>query len=118
MAASVCRGADAAKPGSRDTERGTSMTMMICKDNFFGHIDGRAVLIDTNTVVSDDSDLYRQFPDRFVVAPLELQRAEVEQATAAPGERRGPQQRSETDEVEQATAAPGERRGPQQRSMR
>lgn len=61
--------------------------MYVAKESFFVMLDGR------RTIVSKDRDLVRAghkllslYPDKFKPAPV---RFDVEQATAAPGEKRG-----------------------------
>ena len=61
--------------------------MFICKEPFWANVDGTPALINTSTLVSEDSDVYRRFPQFFRVAEATF-RSDTEQATAAPGERR------------------------------
>ena len=66
------------------------MKIMMCRENFWANVDGVAQLFEYGrTMVSDDSDIYLRFPDKFVIAEPHFQRDDVEAATAAPGERRG-----------------------------
>jgi len=62
--------------------------MMICRESFWTTVDGKSELIrEGRTLVSEDSDIYLRFPEKFMEAEAQY-RSDVEQATAAPGERR------------------------------
>ena len=65
-----------------------SNTVFICTESFWANVNGVSELFtEGRTLVSEDSDIYRRFPDKF--KPAEAQyRSDVEQATGGPGERR------------------------------
>lgn len=61
---------------------------MIATETFRAVINGFSDLVTAGqTRVDADHELVRRYPERF--APVESERPEVEQATSAPGEKRG-----------------------------
>jgi hypothetical protein len=65
------------------------MTMYVATETFFVTIDGAEVrVLRGKTLVDEDTELYRRYPDKFKPAEAHF-RAPVEAATAAPGEKRG-----------------------------
>lgn len=62
--------------------------LMVCKETFWTTVDGvRQLFTAGRTHVTSDSNVCLRFPDRFKVAEAQY-RSDVEEATAAPGERR------------------------------
>lgn len=58
-------------------------------DFFVSEIDGVTVKHRPGEIVSDDTDVFKRYRDKFEPVEDERQRPEVEQATAAPAEQRG-----------------------------
>lgn len=68
--------------------RGSSQDAFIATETFVVEIDGVPEYVEKDkTIVHRASAVYRKNPHMF--RPLEVSLPEVEQATAAPGERRG-----------------------------
>lgn len=91
-------------------------TFYTVTESFVGSLGGHEVEYHKGQVVTSDDPAVKKMPLHFealVVSDNSGQRrGDVEQATAAPGEKRGKAMtlHPEDDDVEQATAAPGEKR--------
>ncbi len=64
--------------------------MYVAIETFVAKVDGKEVTIAANRdLVAEGHELLKRYPDNFRKAEARFSTPEVEQATAAPGERRG-----------------------------
>ena len=67
-------------------------TYLMAKESFVGGLDGRVVEVFKGDLATSDSDVAQRWPDKFTPLPVRFRgkaAPAVEQATAAPGEKRG-----------------------------
>ena len=64
----------------------TKPTLLAARDSFVGSIDGETIHIDRGDLVESDHPIVKKWPSLF--AAPRLRYPMVEQATAAPGEKR------------------------------
>jgi hypothetical protein len=81
------------------------------RESFVTMLDGEQVAVSRGDLVRKGHPLLKGRDELFRPAEGYI-RFDVEQATAAPGEKRGGSRRKKKASVEQATAAPGETRQP------
>jgi pyruvate/2-oxoglutarate dehydrogenase complex dihydrolipoamide acyltransferase (E2) component len=78
-------------------------SLLVARESFVGGLDGKEYDVRQGDLIEVDHPLARKFKDQFTEP--ELRFAKIEQATAAPGERRNYLRKPKADKPPQATAA-------------